>query len=199
MSLVILAAAAGLSSANPSSLLRPGDYPLWALQKDKSAAAVLEITLDQNGKVMSCTRQEFFGDEKLADALCRIVASRKTEPAIRADGSKAFYKARTFMTMFLPHTTVGDQVAKVRQGADITVSLPSLPSGLTDPMSTVTVDVDDKGRVTDCKEAEPKPGQILVGDACSHAKGVSLPPLKLPDGRMVPYVSTMKILFKAAG
>lgn len=76
--------------ALPQMVPNQVNYPSSALRKNQSAAALLEIIVDPEGGLVDCITRATFGDEDLADDICKLQSDAELTAARDAQGNAAY-------------------------------------------------------------------------------------------------------------
>jgi hypothetical protein len=167
ISLLLAASAVIATPANLSRVLKPDDYPAWQLDRDASAAALVDVLVEPSGHVNRCTVEETFGTTNLALEICKIVMGKRVTPARGFDGRETYGRVRTLLRLFLPDTREGAMVAKLRKAADVILTVKHLPGGVKAAEVGVLLAVDGAGRVTNCQPSSALNRKDMVDAICS--------------------------------
>lgn len=195
MPAIALIAASALAAAQfqPAAVTQD-DYPQTALLREKSAAAILNILVGPDGKVVSCTQAGTVGDKGLASQLCGIVKRKQATPGRDAEGNPAFSYRQDFARLFLPGTQQGDKIASMGQSADVELTVQSIPAGASAPIDVnLTLAVDTKGKVSACDYGDSNAAFGKV--ACQQVEAVGWDKLADANGKAVSYVRPMTVRF----
>ncbi|MES2303451.1 MAG: hypothetical protein V4521_15485 [Pseudomonadota bacterium] len=119
----LAAVASGLSLPDYKKVIQPADYPVWALLKTETTAAVVEFYIDLEGRVYGCKLLGNVGSRKLAGELCRITTKRKVGPARLADGTATHGYIKDLVRMW----TAGgpSDVARAKLASDLEFTVKS--------------------------------------------------------------------------
>jgi hypothetical protein len=198
MSVLVFLAASGLSVGGLHTLIAYQDYPIWALRKDISVAALVELLIEPSGKVKQCRVESVVGDPKLAEDVCKLLTGRKVEPPQLADGTRIHGRTKTIVRFFVPETPVGDQVAKVKETPELTIFAKNLPASVLGRSTRLEFAIDQTGHVTDCgpgyRNLEPEIAEI----ACKNSSGLKIEPLIIPNSGAVPFVTSIRVELQEA-
>lgn len=88
-------------------------YPSPALRKDQSAAALLELTVDPEGKRIGCETLAIFGDEDLAKDICKLQARAEIGAARDSNGNPAYGVLRVFVRYSIIQTEKGREIYRL--------------------------------------------------------------------------------------
>ncbi|MCB2080358.1 MAG: energy transducer TonB [Novosphingobium sp.] len=121
MSILFFAAVSLLSA--PDVVPAEIEYPESALRGGKSAASLIDVVVDPNGKAVRCDILRTFGDDNLAAEVCSIQKSWKYKPAISQTGEPTFGIFRTLVKFALLGTPDGDYVDKLVTVPDISLAV----------------------------------------------------------------------------
>lgn len=195
---LLLAAAAGPMLPPLDRALTFTDYPAAALQDDLSAAALAEIAIAPDGRVTACKAVQRFGDARLANGICAIVARKTLRGATFRDGTPAPAYVTELVRLTLPGTRTGDAVAAIDQQPDATLAVSRLPDGAASADLRLVIAVDPQGAVTDCAAdpARETAAPALVAAVCANHAQWRRP--AHPAGAPVAYVSSLKVRVTAA-
>jgi hypothetical protein len=128
----------------------PTDYPQWALEQSKSAAALVELLIDPKGKVVNCKTLTTFEDSKLAKEICQIEAHKRWKAARLADGSSTYGLVRKFSKFFVPGDASADRVAALTHPFDIELFVNRLPGGASEVDVKVALVINPQGEIFEC-------------------------------------------------
>ena len=194
--LSMIVASAMAAAQLPQPVVADSEYPQTALLKEKSAAAMLNLLIDPQGNVVSCTQTAAVGDEDLAKEMCEIVENKKAIPARDAAGKASFGFRRDFASLSLPGTSQGDEIGDIGPSPDIDFEVASIPAGVTSPvLVNVTISVDKSGKTTGCETANGSSNAAFAAAACQQIGGMDFPKLKDSSGRAVSYIRPMIVRF----
>jgi hypothetical protein len=194
LTIIIAAVATGLAVPSPARVFGNEDYPTWAMTNAASAASVIHLVVDPNGKVAQCTSVREFGDHRLAKEVCLILSRKRFHsPALR-DGQKVYAFLDTMIRLFLPDTDEGRTIMALRTTPDAELSVNKLPSGNT---AQVGVDLayDAAGKITDCAPSEHEKEVGLANIACGQRAMFDNAPQKDTMGQPVAYVTQKRFRF----
>lgn len=197
----ILVASASVIASAPSlqAAFTPNDYPVWALKRDESAAAFVDALVDPDGRVSRCLVQETFGSKDLAGEICNIIMRKRLRPARDFHGNKTYGVVRTVLSMYLPDTRQGQEVAKRGKAADVVLTVTQLPIGKTFAEVDVLLAVDENGHVTDCGPKTVRDLQTVVEAVCSAAAELGAAKVSDTRGRPIRYVTSKKVELRVGG
>lgn len=185
----------------PARQPKPQDYPAEYLRKNASAAAILELVIDEKGKAESCRLLGVVGDKAFAGSFCALMRQSAWRPAMDTDGQASVGVLRTLYRMYIPGTAQGDAVKAVKEAPDIELQLSGTPGGAALPLDVkVAMLADGAGKFTAC---EPKPGTTAPADvqkiACEQALKANIPPPVREKGASIPhFVTELKVRFVQA-
>ena len=187
MSFLMIMAATAISAPLPIKA-KPAQYPTEFLAAEKSAAAVLELVISPEGKIVQCRMLETHGDEQFAQRLCRLQNPRSWAAATDEHNAPAFGVVRNLSRMFVPETPEGDKIAKLAPLPDLELSVSALPASVQSRLDAkVSLWVDATGSVTQC---EPRPEQIVPSVylklACEQARSLIRLGGVLLEGKPIP-------------
>lgn len=176
MSFLTLAAAAALSAPLPvtTSQRRPAKFPSEFAAAGKSAAAIIELVVAPQGKVVQCRILQTYGDESFARKFCRYVNVRYWASARDGNEAPVYGVVKTLLRMTLPGTPQGDELADLTQGPDLELDVSELPKAANEALDVkVSLWVDASGSATQC---EPRPEQnvpaVYLKLACEQARSL---------------------------
>ena len=193
--LALIAASALVAAHWDKPVVGQDDYPQTALLKEKSAATVLEILTDPEGKVVKCTHSGAVGDKDLATEMCEIAKRKTATPARDADGRSAYGYSRTFASLSLPGTSQGDEIGGVGPTPDIDFSVASIPAGVSTPvLVSLTIAVDKGGKATKC-EVSSNSNAAFGAAACQQIEAIGFDKLTDASGNAISYVRPMTVRF----
>ena len=191
-----LAAAAGAIAMPEYNTRRVvQSYPTWAVEEEKSTAAVISYWVDPKGRVYDCQLLANIGDRKLAGEVCGLVRRVKMRPAVDADAMPITAHVVTMIRLFVPGTQQAQDVAKAKMEADFVLEVNNLPSEVGETyVSTVISRVDRNGQVVECYGNEL--GHAVMDKlACEQISHSKLPIGKDRKGQPVDYITTIQIEF----
>jgi hypothetical protein len=197
MTALMLAVAAGLSAPTLVKNIGPGDYPTWAIKKNASAASVVRVAIDPQGKPTECTALNQVGDLQLAGVVCGIVTRKSYRPAMLRDGRKVHAILDTLITFFIPDTDEGRKIGALRQIPDAELTVNQLP-GKEQADVTVVLAVDTEGKVTDCAPSENEKLLSLANIACDQRALFDNALQRDQTGQPIAYVTRKKIRFSSS-
>jgi hypothetical protein len=193
--LALIAASALVAAHWDKPVVDQDDYPQTALLKEKSAAAILEILTDPEGKVIRCEAAGAAGDKQLAQEMCDIAKRKAATPARDADGKPAYGYSRTFASLSLPGTSQDDEIGNLGPNPDIDFSVASIPAGISSPvLVSLTIAVDKGGKATECEVASTSSAAFGAA-GCQQIKGMSFDKLTDANGNSISYVRPMTVRF----
>jgi hypothetical protein len=190
-----LMAAPEFSDVAMKQLIR--NYPTWAVRGGKSAAALVELIVESDGKVRGCSVISFVGDERLAREQCVAVMRLRLVPARAADGTPILSRYRTFLTKWIPGS--GSQANEVKTASpppDLTLKVATSTIPITEPTSLgLVLEINPAGVVTHCEGMQnSKPiGRSTVEWACAQALNFTGPVLADSAGAPAAYVMTLSV------
>lgn len=193
----LLAAPEPIAACQPS----PQDFPSAYLRKNASAAAILELVIDEKGKVESCRVVDTIGDTEFANSFCGVIRRSRWTPAVDVEGQASVGVLRTLVRMYVPETAQGATVEAVKEAPDIELQLAATPKGASLPLDIkVALLTDGAGKFTAC---EPKPDSTapsqMLAIACEQAlKANRPPPVRANGGELSHFVTELKIRFVQA-
>lgn len=193
---ILLMAASGLMSVPEATSF---DYPQEALRNDRSGAAVIAMMVDPKGKVVRCEIRQEFGDKALSSRICDL--QQRHKPARDENGDPAFGMINAIVKYWLPGSEAGDQIARMVDAPNVTLSVADLPTEAEGKIDTkVIVRVDEAGLVAACQpEAEEDIEKPYAAVACSQFSGLSLGVQNGRDDVPVSYVRDLRVRFEQAG
>ena len=153
---LILAATLTMTPPDLGSVLGPSDYPVWALQDNESAAAILDLLIEPNGKISRCQSGAIYGSKRLASEICDLVKGNRVGPARDPTGNNIHGVAHTLLRLWLPDTNNGREIERLQQASDVVLSVNRLPGEAKRAEVDVAVMVDEEGKVLACEPAGPK-------------------------------------------
>jgi len=176
MSFLLVLSATALSAPLPikGRQLGPAQYPSEFVAANKSAAAILELIISPEGKIVQCHPLQTHGDEQFAQRLCGLQNSKSWSAARDADNAPAFGLVRVLFRMFVPGTEQGDVIAQLAQQPDMELNVSKLPSSTQGYLDAkVSLWVNLAGNVIQC---EPRPEQtvptVYLKLACEQARSL---------------------------
>lgn len=190
----LLAAPAPIPSRQPG----PDDYPVDYLSRGVSAAAILELVIDEKGKAESCRVLGVVRNRAFASSFCALMQRSAWKPATDVQGKATVGVLRTLHRMYIPGTAEGDAVKAVKEAPDMELLLAAAPDGASLPLDVeVALLADEAGQFIAC---EPKPGisapAALQKTACEQALKQAMPPPAREKGRSLSqFVTELKIRF----
>ncbi|GGC26281.1 hypothetical protein GCM10011371_12310 [Novosphingobium marinum] len=106
------------------------DYPDWAIRKEKSAAALVDVVVDPAGRVISCKPQQTFGDERLAGQICSKLSARDMKSARDATGTTRFFADTVLVRSIFRATRKVTASAHCARVSTLLSRLPACRTGL---------------------------------------------------------------------
>ena len=193
---ITAAIAAGLSEPAITSLFAPSDYPDWAMKRGASAASIVEVGVDPQGKVIACRNVRNFGDDVLAKEFCRILKRKRLKPAPDRDGRVLHFYYETLIRMYLPDTRKGQDVMRIQESPDAELAVNQLPKGTSADVK-ISLVYDQSGKITDC---EPLNGtdRTLAAIACSQRSLFEGAIRNDAAGHPVPYLTWKNVRFSVS-
>lgn len=197
MSAIVLATlaavASGLSLPDYEKVIQPADYPIWALLKTETTAAVVEFYVDLDGRVYGCKLLGNVGSRKLAGELCRITTKRKVGPARLGDGTATHGYVKDLVRMW---TTGGSSdVGKAKLAPDLELTVKSGSLGRDRLEGGLILAVGTDGAVLDCTPAPDVETQNVPAfrQICTQGKLLAQPPRIDEMGKPMTYVTEVRI------
>jgi hypothetical protein len=184
-------------AADPDQLLDPEDYPQFALVRDLSAAAPVELFISPQGHAMDCNAAKGWGDAQLAETMCDILLHKHLTPARLADGTPAYSVVRGLARLFIPGTRDGDAILRLEPPADLELEAPHLPGGLARTPVNLLLTVAPAGTVADCAPGKDETQLDLVQLICPALRGLKPGQRVGNEGAGVPYVMTLRAMLSA--
>jgi len=194
MTALMLAVAVGLSAPSLIKDIGPNDYPTWAVKKNASAASVVRVVIDPQGKPIECTTLSEIGDPQLARAVCGIVTQKRYRPAMLRNGQNVRAILDTLITFFIPDTDEGKKIGALRQVPDAELTVNRLPKNEQADVSVILA-FDTEGRVTDCAPSENEKLLSLANLACDQRALFDNALQRDQSGQLIAYVTRKKIRF----
>lgn len=194
----VLMMLAAVLSPPDYSIITYTDYPGWALRQNKSAAALIDIIVNPNGKPLKCDVVSSSGDQELAQDICKVFLRKKYRPARLRTGEAAFAFDTTLLRFFVPGNPIGDQIANSTQSPSLTLHANRLPDGAEFADVTIVLAADEAGHVTDCVGSPNEKKQSLVAAVCRNPDALRREARSGPDGRPIKYVTTVKVRLTTA-
>ena len=198
--LVLLATALSAPRLTPQFDDRLNErYPQWALHTNRSAGALVELVVDPDGRVQSCTLLDTIGSARLAQEMCEETEKMRLLGAQDTEGRPAYGVVHTL----LKFTVDGDELKMVDSAgepADLELTAEALPQGY-ERGFVVEVDllVDAEGSVRHCDEAFGGPPARFAAYtelACGKARELAMKPLAVAGGPAGPYVTRLRARFQ---
>lgn len=187
LALVLLAAL----TAPEMRLITNDDYHFQSVLRHETGGAAVMVTVDPAGRTLACETLQGFGVQRVADAVCDLLLHRRFEPAHLADGTRAYARMRLLFRFELPR--IGrTKIPVVEMAPELALHDRQLPEAEDGKSVTVALAVDQHGAVTDC--AGSKRSASLAARACAQAAMLPISPLTLPDGRVVPHITTRQVV-----
>jgi hypothetical protein len=176
------------------------EYPAAALRDRKSAAVLVDVEFAPDGKVLHCEPIASQGDAELAGQLCPIMQAKQVKPATDASGAPAFGFRRDLVSLYMPGTKQGDEIAKMAPRPEVQLQVASL-AGIDAPAIafSLTIAVDQAGKVTACEHRETPPNAKYADAACGAVKGMEFDKLADAGGKPVAYVRPVLVQMTATG
>ncbi|KRA83574.1 energy transducer TonB [Altererythrobacter sp. Root672] len=174
-----------------------GTYPTWAVRDGKSAATLIDLIVETDGKVRSCSVVSFIGDERLAQQECNAAMRLRLTPAKGVDGTPMPGRFRTFVTRWLVGGDKQSSEVKVaRRTPDLTLKVDTPSLQITEPLSLgLALEIDSEGAVKRC-EGIPASNPVdssVVEWTCGHASKLTGPVLADKTGAPVAYVMNLSV------
>jgi hypothetical protein len=200
MPALALIAAASLAAAQwTSPVVADEDYPATALLKYQSAATMLDVVIDPQGKVVKCTQSGAVGDEQLASQMCAIAKRKTATPARDARGKPAFGFRRDFASLSLPGSYQADKIANIGPAPDIDIEVASFPKGSQSPvLVNLTVAVDQTGKTSGCEYRQAGTVAAFAKVACEQVRQMEFDKLTDGGGAPIAYVRPVSVRFSLA-
>jgi len=191
--MLIMLAAAALQLPAYGQLLAPEDYPAAAQTHELSAAAVVDLLIDPQGRVIGCDTRSTAGDAGLGEQICGITLNRRVAPARLRDGTPSYGAVHTALKLFLTGTKQGDFIHNLQHSPALELSVKHLPDGAARMEGALLLAVDAQGVVTDC-EPLAKAGKPSLPPALCKYDGLSPQPVEHgKDGVAVGYITNLQI------
>lgn len=174
-------------------------YPSDAVRREASVAALLEVWVDQNGKIFHCQLISSVGDERLAKEACSLVIRHgrgKIEPATDRAGRPAIGRMRDLLKMEVMESKDQEAVTRAWEPPEIELNVASLPNAEHTKDVDLLLSVEADGRVVDCAGAESK-ADPYVDAGCKSLVGNSFLSGRGPGNVPMPYVASVKLRFSA--
>ncbi len=200
-SAILLAAAISAPALEQRDLRFFERYPTWAVREGKSSGAFVDIIVEADGKVRSCTVVSFVGDERLANEECSQFERLRFLPAKGPDGKPILGNYRTYVSRFVQGSAQRAQVERTTQPPDIRLSVARLPDDAEVLEFGVDVLVDAGGVVQLCNvgsRTQSPADMSFVEQACDEAANSTHALLAGPDGMASSYVKNLKVRFELA-
>lgn len=192
---VILSAAALTAPALSSSI---GDYPQDAVKAEVSAAALVRVVVNPNGKAVSCETLQRFGDEKLSLRMCPIILRGRHKPAHLRDGTTTWGQVTMLYRLFIPGTAQGAKMAALQEAPVGPLKIDHLPGGAATAEVKIVLALDAHGQVSDCGPGHEEKQTSLVSALCASPAALTRKPLVAPSGEAVAYVTDLRLALLAA-
>lgn len=199
---LLLAAALQLPQATQATAKRLFNKTPEVTEKTISAAKV-DLWIAPDGEAKDCKIVRFFGDQRIAERLCKAAVGAKFEPARDENG----IPVHSLLTSTLSAYPDGfqfrvDQMKKrlepTRQSLGLSVQLSELPPELTyDARVSLTIKIDRLGDLSACESSdgvETKWSKI----ACAQAALIDYEQRGTDDGEPVPYLSSIMVVFESS-
>jgi hypothetical protein len=182
-----------VTPANLDAILTPNDYPTWAVEREESAAAVVDVLVEPSGRVSRCVLQQTIGSKNLGREICSIAMKRRVQPARDAQGTETYGVARTLLRMFLDETQEGEAVRKTVRAPDVVLAVTKLPGGEKMAEAEVLISVDETGHATSCGPRSAGDRQQVVEAICSARDQLGVGRVANAQGEAIRYVTTKKV------
>jgi hypothetical protein len=189
----MLAFLAAAALAAPALGIGPEDYPEAALAQKKSAATLVNVVVDPEGRVVRCATLLTYGDEKLAHAICHLLSGRRQTPAKLRDGTPAWGVSEGLIKLWLPGTEGGEPIGKIPEPVRGEFTVGRLPEGDERARVKLVLAVDAAGVTRDCGAGTRERQKALVAIACKDAERLHRELLKDETGQPVGYVTNMPV------
>lgn len=188
---------------NLESIVRPDDFPAYAMRRSTNRIVAFRVTVRPDGTAQDCTIERPSGDPKLDALSCTIYLQRaKFESPKWIDGTPAYGVFRSSI-----HWTNGggasEKELEEAYPADMELTTNTLPPGAgTTTKITVQIAVGESGRVLGCENRPPLPHErkkyfpALALIACPRMiSEFTAAPAKDASGNPVRSVETARIRF----
>jgi hypothetical protein len=203
LALLIMAASAGQAavaytaprSSQEDAAALQRLYPTQALSNRDSAAALMDVEVDPQGRVIKCETIAVYGRNSLGQRICELQKKVRVTPAT-IGGQPAFGAYRSFAAFYLPGDKLGREVAAVRPVASAEFTVASLPDGKDTLRLGLTLLIAPDGAVSDCTGGSEYPG--FVGAACGQIAKVKFAAVTDADGKPVQHVRGFAVEFSLA-
>jgi len=193
LAMFLMVAAAAPDRLRP--LLTAEDYPSWAVASEVSAAALVDVLIDPQGKVVRCETVTTYGPAKLAREVCQAISRKRLSPTRTAEGQPIHVALRTLMRFYLPETSDGKRVRALQQPSDVLLTVTSLPSGAKSARVSVDLLVDESGGVISCEPLIAGSEATLAAAACKARGQLGISKMVDNEGKAIRYMTTRKIEF----
>jgi hypothetical protein len=173
------------------------DYPSWAVSKGVSAASVVHVVVDPQGKSVECTALREIGNPQLAKEICPLIRRKDYQPPTLRDGQRVYAVLDTMIRLYLPDTKQGQQIMGLRQSPDAEIVVNKLPNNTASDVSIILA-YDSAGRVTDCVPSEHESEIPLANVACGQRALFDNVIQKDLAGQPVAYVTRKRVRFNVS-
>lgn len=171
------------------------DYPSWAIREEKQTGAVVSYWVNPEGRVYNCELLHNIGDEELASEVCKVIERARFDSPTDVSGAPIAAHYVSFLRMILPGTVEAKEIASKRLLPDAEFEVNALPKEFADGYtSTVAVQVDTNGIVTDCVPTS-EGNTTLDNLACKQVLGIERLLGTDKSGEIISYVRTLKVKF----
>jgi protein TonB len=156
---------------DPGAWITTDDYPAEALAKDVSGTTLVELVIDDTGRVTQCRTGESSGSVELDATACALIKARgRFTPGKDANGNTVESLYRQRVAWIMPK--------------DAVLAIPPKPDVL-----AVAVDVNEAGIIEACEVLEGKNlvGPGMLNPCLRYAVGAKIRRAANADGKIVPY------------
>jgi hypothetical protein len=204
---LLIMAAAGAQTATPAEYSAPRSsqedaialnrlYPSTALRDDESAAALMDIEVDPEGRVLKCETIAIYGSRPLGERICELQKKARVTPA-RIGGAPAYGAYRGFAAFYLPGNKLGRKVAAMRPVASAEFAVANLPDGKDTLRLGLTMMIAPDGAVSRCRGGDDQ-YPTFVSAACDEIAKVRFVPVTDTEGKPVQHVRGFTVEFSLA-
>lgn len=176
------------------------NYPTWAVREGKSAAAVLDLQIQPDGKVSDCKVVSLVGNERLALERCEYFKGVRMTPAIGPDGSNIIARYRTWINLWVDSSSQERRLVQAAKWPpDMTLRLAELQTTDRSIEIELEVLVNATGAVQLCeagRKYETTTYESLVEVGCAEVTRTTFSPLHDSSGTPVEHVVNFRVRFE---
>ncbi|WP_031310076.1 energy transducer TonB [Sphingobium sp. C100] len=186
---------------NPGQWLSDADYPPGPRRRREEGMVSFDVLISPEGHVETCNITQSSGFPEMDQITCVAVRARaKFKPATDENGIATYSNYNARISWLHPdRSSPPRRSPPFEPPIDMELHVQKLPNGAQEERVAIVTRIDPAGHVAVCEPSQfVKSSPKLVEVACAQAKAIYAFAQTDGNGKAVPIIKSMRILFKVA-